>query len=643
MIDPEIMEAFLLESNEHLAAAEDDILAIEKGEIKSDTINHLFRAVHTIKGSSSFIGLQKVMKLAHAFENIVGRMREHSLSMDPAVAEVLLKSVDKLRQLINNADDDSIGIDREVEALEAILQQSGEGDNEVWRIEVEKREEKDTGISASGQGKKDDLRSMEDKEHASHSGTVSDKGPESEVRSVPPSAGETLPVESTVRISLSLLDRLMNLASELVLVRNQNRQAVESGDMEQLVTISQRLNVVTSELQASIMQTRMRPIGSVFTKFKRTVRDLARQMKKEVDLLTVGSEVELDKNIIEAISDPLTHLIRNSVDHGIEDPAQRTHSGKPARGQIVLSAFHQAGHVNIEVRDDGRGMDSEEIKKAAEKRGILTKEQIDAMADRDPFSLIFTPGFSMADRVTDISGRGVGMDVVKETFGKMGGVIDISSRIGHGTTISIKLPLTLAIIPTLIVAAEDTCFAIPQINIDEVVWLHGDDLYQELKIVDDQEVYWLRGKLLPILRLSKVIGMTRTYPDPGTGAKMEDRRSETPDQRISALEDEVDVNRRNGPQDRRVSPLNSAYIVVLILGNERFGLLVDSIIDTEEIVVKSLHDQLNACRAFAGTTVLGDGRIAMILDVAALVELGSLRLTNVDMTVPSIKSSSEDR
>ncbi len=454
-----------------------------------------------------------------------------------------------------------------------------------------------------------------------------------------------------MRISLNLLDKLMNLATELVLVRNQNMQAVETGDRQQLLAIAQRLNVVTSDLQASIMQTRMRPVGAVFGKFNRYLRDLARKLGKEVELEVYGSEVELDKNIIEAINDPLTHLVRNAVDHGIESPEAREQAGKSRRGRVKLSAYHQAGQVHIRVEDDGKGMDPEALKKEALLKDLINLEQAESMQDRDAFNLIFSPGFSMAEQITDVSGRGVGMDVVKAAFKKLGGVIDVASTAGRGTAITIKLPLTLAIVPTLIVAVEDSCFAIPQVNIDEIVWLHGDDVYQSLMRVDDQEVYWLRGKLLPILRLSKLLGVERTYTDAASGQSLPERRADESDRRgreSDAVDGEPPAasppsgavpERREGLLERRTSLANSVNIVVLELGEERFGLLVDRIIDTEEIVVKPLHDQLKACGAFAGTTVLGDGRIAMILDVAALVELGGLRLGNLERSVGRVTSS----
>ena len=373
-----------------------------------------------------------------------------------------------------------------------------------------------------------------------------------------------------VRISLALLDRLMNLASELVLVRNQNVQATESRDWGQLAAISQRLSVVTSELETTVMQTRMRPIGSAFTKFNRMVRDLARELGKEIELEIVGSEVELDKTIVEAIGDPLTHLVRNAVDHGIQSPPERQRQGKPPAGRLSLRAFHQDGQVFVQIRDDGRGIDPAALKRLAVEKGIVHADDAASLSDREALMLVFRPGFSTASKVTALSGRGVGMDVVKAALQRLGGTVDLASAVGKGTTVTIKLPLTLAIVPTLIVAVGDHYFALPQINIDEVVWLHGTAGAQAIKRVGDHEVYWLRGKLLPVLRLAKILDLTG------------------------------------------------------------------------EIVVKPLHEQLKESRPVSGTTILGDGRIALILDIAALAEIGSVRFTKAGPEVGAAKSSRHD-
>lgn len=645
MIEPELLEEFLAESTEHLASVEGDVLALERGEATAETVNKLFRALHTVKGAASFLNLRKVTTLAHALEEVVGKFRAGTLVPSEQIVDTLLRGLDQLKLLLESPEDGSYTIDEEVEALQAISQGRAikTGNTlpvltlppEVVRAAAAAAQAEPVGETVSS------ARAAPASPEPAPPSPTSEAAPPQQQREETPEKPEvshrSADMEQTVRIPLVLLDKLMNLASELVLVRNQNMQALASENPEQLAATAQRLNVVTSELQAGIMQTRMRPIKPVFNRFVRVVRDLAKKLGKDIELSISGADVELDKNIIEAIGDPLTHLIRNAADHGIEPPSERRERGKSPRGKISLSAAHQAGQVVIQIEDDGRGIERESLKRAAVEKGLLTVEQAEEMAERDAYNIIFLPGFSTSSVVTDVSGRGVGMDAVRAAFKTIGGVIDVSSKRDMGTCITIKLPLTLAIVPALIVAVEELCFAIPQVSIDEVVLLHGADSWQELKIVDDQEVYWLRGKLLPVLRLSNLLGIQKTFIDPATGERQVERRQLRPDRRSFELD--ADDDRRSGVMERRVDGANSSNIVVVKLGGEQFGLLVDSIIDTEEIVVKSLHDQLKNCGAYAGTTVLGDGRIAMILDVAALVELGQLRFTNMDGGV-SVKKSS---
>ncbi len=589
--DPELLEEFVAEADEHLATIEDVVLALERAgaEAPADTVNELFRALHTVKGDAGLLDLGHITELAHALEHVVGLVRGGELIVAGPVTDALLRGIDKLKAMLKAPTSDNVAYDEELSVLQqaASAQAGAEAEPEAADVELAEPSEHDSVW-----------------EKTEGTGAAVREG-------APREAGE-----QTVRISLALLDRLMDLASELVLVRNQNVQAMAARDVEQLSVISQRLNVVTSELQASVMRTRMRAVGSTFTKFKRLVRDMARKLGKEIQLEIVGSDVELDKNIIEAITDPLVHLVRNAVDHGIESPNERRIRGKEPTGHVCLSAYHQAGQVNIRIRDDGSGMDPGKLKAAAVRKGTLREEQAAALQPREAFNLIFEPGFSTAPQVSGISGRGVGMDVVKASLQKLGGTIDVASTVGKGTTITIKLPLTLAIIPTFIVSVGGNHFAIPQINIAEVVWLYGEDQFREIKVVDNQEVYWLRGKLLPILRLASILGI--------------DEEQAIPE---SANEEQGDGN---------AAEQHCAYIMVLQLGNEQFGLLVDRIVDTEEIVVKALHDQLKDCGTFAGTTVLGDGSIAMILDIAAVAEIGRLHFAKIESTAPAARSPAVD-
>ncbi|MCB2173765.1 chemotaxis protein CheA, partial [bacterium] len=337
--------------------------------------------------------------------------------------------------------------------------------------------------------------------------------------------------QTSIRVHVSLLDSLMTLAGELVLSRNQLLQTISAGGLKSAEAVGQRIDLITSELQEAIMLTRMQPIGNVFGKLPRIVRDLAARLDKQVDLSIFGKEVELDKTIIEAIGDPLTHLVRNAVVHGIEPPELRRQLGKPEAGSVVLRAFHEAGQVVIEIEDDGAGLDSEQLASLALRQGLVTAEQVQSMSDKEKMNLVFQPGFSSADTVTEVSGRGVGMDVVKSNFDKLGGQIDITSETGKGTAISIKLPLTLAIIPCQVILTEGERYAIPQVNLEELLRIPAHLAKERIEIVGSAEVVRLRGKLLPLVRLADALGIERTYTDPDDGNVKIDRRRRIADRR----------------------------------------------------------------------------------------------------------------
>lgn len=440
--------------------------------------------------------------------------------------------------------------------------------------------------------------------------------------------------EKMLRIPVEIADSLMNLAGELVVVRNRAQQLQAGGNAHEVSAMYQRLDVVTSDLQRMVMRTRMQPVGNVFGRFTRVVRDLCRTLGKEIEVEIVGAEVELDKSLIDGLVEPLTHLVRNSVDHGIEAPEERRHQGKAAVGRIRLAAEHQAGMVSIAVTDDGKGIDPARLREVVVEKGLMPRAQAEDLNDREALGLIFLPGFSTAKEVTELSGRGVGMDAVKASLQRLGGVVEIESEIGKGSVISIKLPLTLAIIPAIVLGAGSQDFAIPQVNVLEVVWLHGDQVWQSVQRIDQSEIYWLRGRMLPLIRLSKVLGLARSYVEPGTGEEVPERRDDAPDRRgIGA--DEGD-ERRSGVRDRRISPENSLYIVVLRVGSDRFGLCVERIVDTEEVVVKPLHERLKESEVYAGVTVLGNGTTAMILDIAELARVGGLRLETAELQTEAV-------
>ena len=440
------------------------------------------------------------------------------------------------------------------------------------------------------------------------------------------------PKQETVRLDVSLLDRLMNLAGELVLCRNQLLQYLANEEISVLHTLSQRV----TELQENVMQTRMQPVGTVFNKFPRIVRDLSKKVNKQINLIIEGSEVELDRSIIEVISDPLTHLIRNSIDHGIEPPKERIAAGKDPVGTIWLRAYHEGGQVNIEIEDDGRGIDPEKVKQKAIEKGIITPEQAAEMGDQEAINLIFKPGFSTAEEVTDISGRGVGMDVVKTNFEKFGGTIDIRSEVGKGTTVTVKLPLTLAIIPSLIANVEGFRFAVPQVNLEEVVLAEtGGEGKMCIERVRDHEVLRLRGKLLPLVRLADLLGIPRTFIHPETGERMIDRRKRLADRRSAPMGD-YDAQQQNLSQEEEARKKKdrrkpqSFTIMVVKVGFNRYGIIVDAVEDTQEIVVKPLSSFIKQIPTFSGATILGDGTVCMILDVPRMANYANLRFASIE-------------
>ena len=414
----------------------------------------------------------------------------------------------------------------------------------------------------------------------------------------------------TLRVHVSLLEDLMNLAGELVLSRNQLMQAISSNAIHQIEVAGQRIDLVTSELQETIMLTRMQTVGNIFNKFPRVVRDLARTLGKEIDLQLEGNDVELDKTIIEGLGDPLTHLVRNSADHGIEMPDVRVAAGKPAMGTIVLKAYHEAGQVIIEIVDDGGGLNSDKIVAKALSRGLISPDQAKSMSDKEKANLIFLPGLSTAEQVTDVSGRGVGMDVVKSNLDQLGGQVDIETERGKGTTIRIKLPLTLAIIPSLLVSVGQERYAIPQVNVDELLRIPVAQITERVELVGDAEVLLLRGELIPLLYLSNVLGLDESSCE------------------ASKMVGEILRGEKSlGEVQEAGCTLADVNLVVVSAGQFRYGLVVDQLHDSVEIVVKPLGRHFKDCQGYAGATIMGDGHVALILDVAGLGRLGDLSLS----------------
>jgi two-component system chemotaxis sensor kinase CheA len=429
----------------------------------------------------------------------------------------------------------------------------------------------------------------------------------------------------TIRISVDILDKIMNLAGELVLVRNQHLLLVDKTDTR-MADNSQRLDMVTSELQEAIMRTRMQPIGTLFSRLPRIVRDISKKCNKSIIIIINGHEVELDKTILESLPDPLTHIIRNSCDHGIEIPEERSKNGKPETGYINVKAYHEAGQINIVIEDDGRGIDPKQIREKVIDKGLKRKEELDRMTEKEILSMVMMPGFSTTEKATEISGRGVGMDVVKTAVEQLGGSIEMDSRVGQGLNIHLRLPLTLAIIPCLIVQVNNEKFAIPEVNVEELVSLYDHEIYTLIECNGDQEVFRLRKQLLPLVRLGEVLCRPNQFS--------ESDRSEISEAYRKIAQEKLQEN----------DDIQQILIfAVLKIGNQRFGLIIDEVIGTEEIVVNPLHSAVNPLIIYSGTTIMGDGTVALILDVNGIAMHAGVRFTTeVEQTNKETRSSRAD-
>lgn len=428
------------------------------------------------------------------------------------------------------------------------------------------------------------------------------------------------PPEATVRINVEVLDELMTLAGELVLVRNQQLMVSEKADPVLRAAV-QRLNVVATELQESIMRTRMQPMGNLFSRFPRVVRDLGQRLDKQIELDIEGNEVEVDKTILESLADPMKHLVRNSCDHGLETTGQRMEAGKPAVSRIALRAFHEGGQINIVIADDGRGVNLARVKAKALENGLKTAAELAVMPDKEAVRLIFLPGFSTAEQVTDVSGRGVGMDVVKTAIEKLGGQLDINTELGKGTTIQLRLPLTLAIIPSLLVGVGEHRYAIPQVNLEELVCLYDQEVVSKIEIARDQEVYRLRDQLLPLVRASELFQHQQPFTSP--------------------LRTEITERNRTLRAEMAARGESMTFAVVKI-GIRRFGLVVDRVIGTEEIVVKPMHPSLKHLRCLSGATVMGDGQVALILDIEGIAKHAGLSSDGMQRAAESAKRNLDE-
>lgn len=685
--DDELVRDYLSECREHLATIETDLLAIEQlGEqIDEDLVNRVFRAAHSIKGGAGFFDLATIRELAHKTENVLDMVRSRQMKPTPEVVSILLLAFDKLRELLaNHQQSNGAEIGDFVSALTRLttenlpeerrgsvteqvtvsaretakgirvsefdLSQVRKGGKCIYLIsydlihDIQRRDKTPLEVMKQLESCGVILETLLDFESA---GTLDEEPtkrllfevlyatvlepdligqlvevPAESIQLIdasgqqpprnntpeptqPVSRPEPVPVqgptplrttaaaistgEATIRLNVTLLDSLMTLAGELVLSRNQLNEALAKQDHRAIRSGAQRVSLVTSELQEVVTLTRMQPIGNLFSKFPRVVRDLGRDLAKDVQLRLEGTEVEIDKTILEGLSDPLTHMVRNSVDHGIECAADRIAAGKPAGGTVILKAAHQAGQVVLEISDDGKGLDGEKIANSSVNKGLITREQLQSMSDRDKMALLFLPGVSTAEKVSDVSGRGVGMDVVKTNLDKLGGKVEIESQRGRGTTFRIKLPLTLAIIPSLLVSDSKERFALPQVNVSELIRIPAGQLNQRTDRIGNANVLILRDRLVPLVYLSDALGTPRL--------------------------------------DYASRALN---IVLVNTGVFEYGLVVEELHDTAEIVVKPLGRHMKGLHEYAGATILGDGRVAVILDVAGLAQRAGVSAATLD-------------
>ena len=572
-----IVQEFLLESFEGLNSISDELTNYEKNPDDKELLNSIFRKVHTLKGSSSFLGLKKLQEITHSAESLLDMIREGVFRLSSDMVDVFLESFDCCLELLRNIEetgkenekDYSLLVSKFLNILEknSLLSEAIYGEGTKIHEELLKQE-----AQTESQYK---IQEKIIKPIENISNTLSPAAADADFNFDNSVAKSSAVVDSVVRVNVQLLDKIMNIVGELVLNRNQILQYANNIDSSDLNRLAQQLNIITTELQTDIMTTRMQPVGSVLSKFDRIVRDLCRTQNKLIRLEIFGKDTELDKTLLEAIRDPLTHLIRNAIDHGIETPEIRKTNGKREEGRIQIKSFHEGGQVTIEVKDDGKGIDPQKVLEKAIQKGMITLEQSAKMSVKQLLNIIFMPGFSTADQVTNISGRGVGMDVVKSNIEKIGGTVDIISVVGEGTTFKLKIPLTLAIVPALVIQDKNETFAIPQINLVELVRLESEKSNEQLEVLHGSEFFRLRGNLIPVFRLSECLNI--------------------------------------GESNTKVNQ-EAINIVILNAEGRVYGLIVDSILDTEEIVVKPLCKKLKNLSLFAGATIMGDGRVSLIID-----------------------------
>lgn len=607
-VDAEILAEFLVESRENLDRLDSEFVALERDPSDRGRLAAIFRTVHTIKGTSGFFGFSRLESLTHTGEHLLSLLRDGKLDLTQDMTTALLELMDAVRRTLAVAEAEGHESEEDLEPLIARLAAFAQPDSQPEPVAA-LPEPVAALPEPAVQPPAEDLWVGQERRTGDRSAPQPvAEAPEAAPKAPPEAAAQPVPkpapkpaakpaerrgtedrrgeervadiAGTTVRVDVALLDKLLNLVGELVLTRNQVLQFASHAMDATFLTVTQRLNLLTTELQEGVMKTRMRPIESLWGKLPRLVRDVALACGREVSLKTEGGDTELDRTVIEAINDPLIHLVRNAIDHGIEPPGVRVAHGKPAEGRLTLRAFHEGGQVHVEISDDGAGIDADAVRRKAIERGVVTPDQAAALGDKEVTALIFQPGFSTSETITNVSGRGVGLDVVRSNIEAIGGSVDLLSRPGAGTTIRVRIPLTLAIIPVLLVDCAGTRFAIPQVNLLELVRLEGEQLQKAIEKIQGTSVYRLRGNLLPLVDLRSLLDMPAGEPVPAEAEK--------------------------------------AYIVVLQADGRPFGLIVDGVSDTEEIVVKSLDKVLKRLNLYGGATILGDGSVALILDVTGV-------------------------
>ncbi len=661
----EIMEDFLIEAFEMNEQLDQDLVELEHNPEDLDLLNRIFRVAHTIKGSSSFLNLNILTHLTHNMEDVLNRARKGEIKITPDIMDVVLRSIDLMKTLLvtirDTGSDTNNGKENEIEEavkqLQAITSQNLEGAKETSgtkeapkeenkeEAKEENKENKAKAPTAENPTSDNPLADEPDLDYANMSAeeveaeierllnkrqeadkerraqkkqeakqevaptkeppkTETPKAPKTEAKAKADTEENKAPsigVEQTVRVDVRRLDHLMNLIGELVLGKNRLIRIYSDVEerydgekfLEELNQVVSSISAVTTDLQLAVMKTRMQPVGKVFNKFPRMVRDLSRELGKSIELIIEGEETELDKSIVEEIGDPLIHIIRNSCDHGIEPLEERRRLNKPETGKVQLSAYNEGNHIVIKISDDGKGLDPVMLKEKAIEKGVISERDAEGMSDREAFNLIFKPGFSTAKVVSNVSGRGVGMDVVKTNIEKLNGIIEIDSEVGVGTTQKLKIPLTLAIIQALLVGVQEEYYAIPLSSVLETVRISQDEIYT----VDGKSVLRLRDEVLSLVRLSDIFKVD------------------------AILESNSDV-----------------YVVIIGLADQKIGVIVDYLIGQEEVVIKSLGYYLKNTRGIAGATVRGDGKITLIVDVGAMMDMAK----SIKVNITTLMNESEN-